>query len=210
MRPVIIAIVGPSGSGKTTMQQHLQQKYGIPAIVSTTTRSRREGEVEGVDYFFVKNTRGFRRGDMLTHTHFGKHEYFSMKSQLPESGPCSYVVDEDGIRNLKRTAGKEHGVCTVLLHCDTDKLRERGIDPQRIEQGGRPTRLEAQASRFTAKGTKQQRDQQSSEEEQDDTAQTPIAQRKRASIEAVCHIQQFHCVRPFTRQRTGNAWRNDR
>ena len=134
MRPVIIAIVGPSGSGKTTMQNYLHGKYGIPAIVSTTTRPRRPGEVEGVDYFFVKNTRGFKRGDMLTHTHFGKHEYFSMKSQLPASGPCTYVVDEDGIRNLKRTAGKEHGVCTVLLHCDTDKLRERGIDPQRIER----------------------------------------------------------------------------
>ncbi len=134
MRPVIIAIVGPSGSGKTTMQQHLQSQYGIPAIVSTTTRPKREGEVEGVDYFFVRNTQGFKHRDMLTHTHFGKHEYFSLKSQLPESGPCSYVVDEEGIRNLKKTAGKEYGVCTVLLHCDTDKLAERGIDPERIER----------------------------------------------------------------------------
>ncbi len=134
MRPVIIAIVGPSGSGKTTMQQHLQQKYGIPAIVSTTTRPRREGEVEGVDYFFVKNTRPFKRGDILTHTHFGKHGYFSLKSQLPASGPCTYVVDEDGIRNLKRSAGDEYGVCTVLVRCDTDKLAERGIDPERIER----------------------------------------------------------------------------
>ena len=49
MRPIIIAIVGASGSGKTTLSKYLQRKYGIPAIVSTTTRPRREGEVEGED-----------------------------------------------------------------------------------------------------------------------------------------------------------------
>ncbi len=134
MRPVIIAIVGPSGSGKTTMQQYLHNQYGIPAIVSTTTRPRRPDEVEGVDYFFVKNTQGHRREDMLTHTRFGKHEYFSLRSQLPPTGPCTYVVDENGIRNLKRSAGKEYGVCTVLVQCDTNNLRGRGIDPERIER----------------------------------------------------------------------------
>ena len=61
MRPIIIAIVGASGSGKTTLSKYLQRKYGIPAIVSTTTRPRREGEVEGEDYFFVRSTRGIGR-----------------------------------------------------------------------------------------------------------------------------------------------------
>jgi guanylate kinase len=134
MRPLIIAIVGPSGSGKTTMQRYLQSRYGIPAIVSTTTRPRRPEEVEGIDYFFVRDTKAISRENMLTHTKFGKHEYFAMKSELPQSGLCTYVVDEDGIRNLKHSAGNEYGVCTVLVRCDTDRLRERGIDSERIER----------------------------------------------------------------------------
>lgn len=85
MRPIIIAIVGASGSGKTTLSKYLQRKYGIPAIVSTTTRPRREGEVEGEDYFFVRSTRGIGREAMLTYTRFGKHEYFSLRRQLPEN-----------------------------------------------------------------------------------------------------------------------------
>jgi len=133
-RTIIIAIVGPSGAGKTTMSNYLRDRYGIPAIVSTTTRPRREGEVEGVDYHFVRSTKAFRRGDMLTHTRFGGHDYFALRSELPTDGLCTYVVDEDGIRNLKRSTGEVFGVVTVLVRCDTDKLAERGIDPQRIER----------------------------------------------------------------------------
>ncbi|MBQ4279221.1 MAG: hypothetical protein IJC16_04645, partial [Rikenellaceae bacterium] len=110
MRPIIIAIVGASGSGKTTLSKYLQRKYGIPAIVSTTTRPRRADEVEGEDYFFVRSTRGIGRETMLTYTRFGKHEYFSLKSQLPASGYCTYVVDENGIRALKLASGKEYDV----------------------------------------------------------------------------------------------------
>ncbi|MDR2883397.1 MAG: hypothetical protein LBU98_06450 [Alistipes sp.] len=134
MRPVIIAIVGPSGSGKTLLADYLRDRYAIPAIVSTTTRPKRENEVEGVDYHFVRNTKAFRREDMLTHTRFAGHEYLARKNQLPESGLCTYIVDERGVRKLKRSAGEEYGIITVMVRCDTDKLREQGIDPERIER----------------------------------------------------------------------------
>ena len=136
MRPIIIAIVGASGSGKTTLSKYLQRKYGIPAIVSTTTRPRREGEVEGEDYFFVRSTRGIGREAMLTYTRFGKHEYFSLRRQLPESGYCTYVVDENGIRALKQTAGTEYDVFTVYISCRTENLPFRGVDAERIEPDG--------------------------------------------------------------------------
>ncbi len=134
MRPIIIAIVGASGSGKTTLSKYLQRKYGIPAIVSTTTRPRREGEVEGEDYFFVRSTRGIGREAILTYTRFGKHEYFSLRRQLPESGYCTYVVDENGIRALKQTAGTEYDVFTVYISCRTENLPFRGVDAERIER----------------------------------------------------------------------------
>lgn len=134
MRPVIIAIAGASGSGKTTLSKYLQRKYGIPAIVSTTTRPKREGEVEGEDYFFVSSTRSISREAMLTYTRFGKHEYFSLRRQLPASGYCTYVVDENGIRALKLASGKEYDVFTVYVSCRTENLPGRGIDAERIER----------------------------------------------------------------------------
>ena len=125
MRPIIIAIVGASGSGKTTLSKYLQRKYGIPAIVSTTTRPRRAD---------VRSTRGIGRETMLTYTRFGKHEYFSLKSQLPASGFCTYVVDENGIRALKLASGKEYDVFTVYVACRVEHLPARGIDAERIER----------------------------------------------------------------------------
>ena len=48
----IVVLVGGSGSGKTTIAHELEKK-GFRRLVTTTTRPKREGEVDQVDYFFV-------------------------------------------------------------------------------------------------------------------------------------------------------------
>ncbi len=50
---MIIVLMGPSGSGKSTIEKELQ-KFGLKRIVSYTTRTPREDEVNGEDYYFVK------------------------------------------------------------------------------------------------------------------------------------------------------------
>lgn len=134
MKPTIIAIVGASGCGKTILSKILQSQFDIPAIVSTTTRPKRESETEGEDYYFVRNTRKYDREDMLTHTVFGKYEYFCLKNQVPPTGYCSYVVEENGVKALKASSGKDYNVFTVLVTCSSAKLLERGIAPERIER----------------------------------------------------------------------------
>jgi guanylate kinase len=51
--PLLIVISGPSGVGKDTVVQEMQ-KRGLPIhfVVTATTRPPREGETNGVDYFF--------------------------------------------------------------------------------------------------------------------------------------------------------------
>lgn len=142
MRPVIIAIAGPSGSGKTYLSKYLRSEFDVPMIVSTTTRPMREGETEGEDYFFVSSTKGFDPAVMLTHTRFGKHEYFSLKSQLPADGYCTYVVDENGIKALKRAATDEFDVYTVYVTCGREALVARGIDSERIDRDRNRPRID--------------------------------------------------------------------
>ena len=134
MRPIIVAIVGASGSGKTFLSKYLRDEFDVPLIVSSTTRPMREGETEGEDYYFVSDTKGVERSTMLTHTYFGKCEYYSLKSQLPSDGLCSYVVDENGIKALKGSGGAEYGVCSVYVQCRPETLVDRGIAPERIER----------------------------------------------------------------------------
>lgn len=51
----IIVLVAPSGAGKSTLLKKIKNDFKeIVESISTTTRSPRKGEEEGVHYFFVK------------------------------------------------------------------------------------------------------------------------------------------------------------
>lgn len=50
----ILIITAPSGAGKTSVTTHLLQRFPELAFsVSAATRSRRENETDGVDYYFL-------------------------------------------------------------------------------------------------------------------------------------------------------------
>ena len=52
---IMVVLSSPSGAGKTTISKKIQQKYqNFKISVSHTTRKPRPNEVEGVDYFFLK------------------------------------------------------------------------------------------------------------------------------------------------------------
>jgi guanylate kinase len=54
MRPGLILFCGPSGSGKTTIVKHLLARFPqLSFSISATTRTRRENENDGVDYYFL-------------------------------------------------------------------------------------------------------------------------------------------------------------
>jgi len=55
MQGSILVVSGPSGSGKTSLARAVCEELGNRAYfsISTTTRPMREGEKEGVDYYFV-------------------------------------------------------------------------------------------------------------------------------------------------------------
>ena len=51
---ILLILSSPSGAGKTTLSKKIQQKYySFKISVSHTTRSPRDNEVDGVDYYFV-------------------------------------------------------------------------------------------------------------------------------------------------------------
>jgi guanylate kinase len=57
-KPLLIVLSGLSGVGKDTVLAGLR-KSGLPAVisVSATTRARRAGEKDGIDYHFVSSAR---------------------------------------------------------------------------------------------------------------------------------------------------------
>ena len=53
-KPLLIVISGPSGAGKDAVLKEMQKrKMPFHFVVTVTDRKKREGEEDGVDYFFV-------------------------------------------------------------------------------------------------------------------------------------------------------------
>lgn len=65
-RPIIIAICGKSATGKTSLAHQLEREFKkmgvtVHRIISDTTRPPREGEKDGVDYYFISELEFDRR-----------------------------------------------------------------------------------------------------------------------------------------------------
>lgn len=52
MNHKVFVLMGKFACGKTTIAKLLEFKYGMKRVVTCTTRSMREGEREGIDYYF--------------------------------------------------------------------------------------------------------------------------------------------------------------
>ena len=83
----IVVFTAPSGSGKTTVVRHLLKKYDILGFsVSATTRKKREGEVEGVHYYFMSENEfkeKINNGEFVEYEEVYPGKYYgTMKSEI--------------------------------------------------------------------------------------------------------------------------------
>lgn len=126
----IIAIVGKTSSGKDTVAKVLKEKYGIPAVVSTTTRPMRCYETNGKEHYFVTKTEMnniLNTQTVLAYTKNDKTgiEYCATLESLP-SDTCVYIINPDGIRWLKEHNNNSYHLICVYVDLSEDQIIERG------------------------------------------------------------------------------------
>lgn len=83
----ILALMGQSGSGKDTVLQRIMALYPdyYNKIISCTTRPPREGEIDGINYYFLTEDEFFVSeicGNMLESTEFNGWHYGTAFSSL--------------------------------------------------------------------------------------------------------------------------------
>ncbi|HQS14512.1 guanylate kinase [Reyranella sp.] len=133
-RGLMLVLSSPSGAGKTTLsRQLLDNDKQIQLSVSATTRARRSGERDGIDYQFV-DTATFsgmvERGEFLEHARVFDHFYGTprapVEAALMAGRDVLFDIDWQGTQQLKEKAGSDL-VTVFILPPSTRDLERRLI-----------------------------------------------------------------------------------
>jgi guanylate kinase len=149
--PLLILIAAPSGGGKTTLcQRLLGARPGMNRVVTCTTRAPREGERDGIDYYFLNAESFLKRvqaGNFLEHATVYGHSYGTLKSEvlgrMRQGQDVLLTVDVQGCATIREKAREDHELGRALVSVFLtppsisvleERLRRRGTDSAAVIQ----------------------------------------------------------------------------
>lgn len=129
---LLLVISGPSGAGKGTICKALIEKNNLWISVSATTRSPREGEIEGKSYFFLSKEDFINRiekKDFLEYAEVYGNYYGTPKSKvlemLEEGNDVILEIDIQGALKVKEAF--QEGIFIFILPPSMEELKQRII-----------------------------------------------------------------------------------
>jgi guanylate kinase len=149
--PLLVLVSAPSGGGKTTLcHQLLNARPSMTRAVTCTTRAPREGEQDGVDYYFLDAISFLKRvqaGNFLEHATVYGNSYGILKAEvlgkLRQGKDVLLTVDVQGAATIREKATEDpelkRALVSVFLTPPTlavleDRLRKRGTDSPAVIQ----------------------------------------------------------------------------
>ena len=124
----LFTITGPSGSGKSTLAnaafKHSQQ------ITSFTTRPKRPGEIEGIDYYFISKEKALRlhqEDGCIEFAEYNGNYYGITKEELfgkLARGDSASVVNKEGYENLKRIPELKGKIIPIFIKATKAEVAE--------------------------------------------------------------------------------------
>lgn len=142
-RGLLVVISGPSGVGKGTVRKALFEMphHNLTYSVSMTTRKKRPGEVDGVDYYFVSRDEFERKiedGKFLEHAEFVGNYYGTpldkVNEKLDAGREVVLEIEVEGALQVK----KKMPDCVMIFIVPPskealyDRLRSRGTESEEI------------------------------------------------------------------------------
>jgi guanylate kinase len=142
-RGLLVVLSSPSGAGKSTIARMLLEADNEVTIsVSATTRPKRPGEVDDVDYHFVDDSEFDRmvdNGDFAEWAFVFDHRYGSPKEPIKEALKIGhdilFDIDWQGTQQLRGAFGTDLVRIFVLPPSMQElerRLRSRGTDSEDV------------------------------------------------------------------------------
>lgn len=134
---LLFIVSAPAGTGKTTLVTRLTSEFAkIKRSISYTTRSPREGEIDGIDYYFVSRNvfeEMIINNEFLEYAEvFGNYYGTSKKqvmSQLEKGFHVIMVIDTQGALNIKDKIKNSSIFIVPPSHDElTRRLNRRSLD----------------------------------------------------------------------------------
>lgn len=128
----LLVISGPSGVGKGTIVSKITEHLGetVRLSISATTRDPREGEINGVHYFFLSEDEFLekvRKNEFLEYAFVHGHYYGTPKppaeAALSEGRDVILEIDVQGAMQVKENS--QDGVYIFILPPSIEELRNR-------------------------------------------------------------------------------------
>ena len=130
MKGQILIVSGPSGSGKSTLLGRLlKEENDLYFSISSTTRAPRQGETEGVNYYFI-NKDEFKKGiDEFLEWAFVHGNYYgtSLKpvlKALKEGKIAIFDIDVQGF-NIAKSKFAENITSVFITTASKNELKSR-------------------------------------------------------------------------------------
>lgn len=152
----IICLMGKSSTGKDTIYKRLlaDRELGLKKIVPYTTRPIRNGERDGVEYFFRSEDDFLRLKesgriieDREYHTFHGLWRYFvADDGQIESSGNYIMIGTLEAYRHLQDYFGPDR-VLPVMIELDDGDRLQRALNRERRQE---QPRYEEMCRRFLA------------------------------------------------------------
>lgn len=137
-------VSAPSGAGKTSLVKALLERDSqVVVSVSHTTRPRRDGEIEGVDYNFVTPEQfedKIEKGQFLEYAEVFENKYGTsqvwVKEQLDKGLDVILEIDWQGAEQVRRLMPEARSVFILPPSREVleRRLRGRGTDTEEVIQ----------------------------------------------------------------------------